>query len=336
MKGPDPIVFCFLTALIVVPSGALRADHPGKTEESDSTATEVIFVSDTQSPLFPEMFLLPSNRNEEARGLIFDAILEDRPSAVFHMGDMVALGFWNASWEAMDDFVGRLTAAGIPFYPTRGNHELMWFSGMGESNFARRFPEASRTGYSRQVGPLAVVLLNSNFPQMSDEEIAAQQRWYEATLAAFDADTTVSAVFVACHHPPFTNSTIVNPSSDVRGQFMPPFLNSRKSIAFLSGHAHAMESFVFSGKRFLVIGGGGGLQQPVLVGDRVRWVDEFPLTSEKRMFHYLRCSATRETMVLSVQMLSDDLAGFSEVYRLELQCGVAVDSASTHIEVLKE
>ena len=335
MRGSGPIVFCLLTAFVAISPGVARADQPDTTQVFDSSATEIVFVSDTQSPLFPEMLLLSPNRNQEARSLIFDAILAEKPSAVFHMGDMVALGFWDASWEAMDDFVGRLTAAGIPFYPTRGNHELMWFSGMGEANFSKRFPEALRTGYCRKVGPLAVILLNSNFPHLSDEEITHQQRWYEETLAALDADTTVSAVFVACHHPPFTNSLIVNPSSEVRGQFLPAFLSSRKTLAFISGHAHAMESFVFSGKRFLVIGGGGGLQQPVLIGDRVRWVDEFPLTSETRMFHYLRCVATREKMVLSVQMVRDDIVGFNEVYSLELQCGVAVDSSKTHIEVVK-
>ena len=306
--------FHWLVQAQVVPRGE---------EGLDSARTEVVFVSDTQSPLWPEMLVLSSNRNTEARARIFDAILSQAPDAVFHLGDIVALGFWDASWDAADAFVERLTAAGIPFYPTRGNHEMIMFPDQGEKNFSKRFPEALRTGYERRAGPLAVVLLNSNFGNLSDTEVMQQQQWYESTLATLDSDTTVSAVIVACHHPPYTNSTIVEPSPEVREQFVPAFLDATKGLAFISGHAHAMESFTVSEKRFLVIGGGGGLQQPLLTGEDRRWVDEFPITSENRMFHYLRCVVTEEEVMFSVQMLEEDFQGFREAYTITLP--IAVD-----------
>jgi hypothetical protein len=316
----------FFLLLLFTPSAFSRL--PAGEEHTEETRTEVVFVSDTQSPLWPEMLFLPSNRNTEARAMIFDAILSEKPGAVFHVGDIVALGFWDGSWEAADEFVGRLTAASIPFFPTRGNHELMVFPRRGEANFARRFPEARRSGYGRTVGPLAVLLLNSNFRNLTADEVTEQQQWYEDALVALDADTSVKAVIVACHHPPYTNSTIVGPSSEVQERFVPPFLGSRKGVAFLSGHAHAMESFSLFGKRFLVIGGGGGLQQPLLTGDAQRWDDEFPVPSEKRMFHYLRCVVTDEAVVLSVRMLKDDFSGFHGVYALEFPLKVPVRSGS--------
>ena len=314
MKHPFTPFFLLASVLFVslVPLSQVRAGDP----QEDST--EVIFVSDTQSPLWPELLVLSSNRNKEARAKIFDAILAESPDAVFHLGDIVALGFWNSSWDAADGFLDRLSSAGIPFFPTRGNHELIFFAGKGEANFSRRFPEAPVTGYGRRVGPLAVILLNSNFANLSDDEVRRQQQWYAGTLADLDADTTVAAIIVACHHPPYTNSTIVDPSPEVRDRFVPPFLESRKGVAFLSGHAHAMESFASSGKRFLVIGGGGGLQQPLLTGGERRWEDEFPDKSEKRMFHYLRCVVTGGSVVFSVQMLGDDFETFHEPYNVTI------------------
>ena len=84
-----------------------------------------------------------------------------------------------------------------------------------------------------------------------------------------------------------------------------------------------MESFTVSEKRFLVIGGGGGLQQPLLTGEDRRWVDEFPVTSESRMFHFLRCVVTEKEVTFSVQMLEDDFHGFREAYTITLL--IAVD-----------
>jgi hypothetical protein len=296
----------------------LAQEITGGDEDPVDAETHLVFVSDTQSPLWPEMVVLAANRNKEARSMIFDAILADGPDAAFHLGDIVALGFWGSSWDAADEFLGKLSKAGIPFFPTRGNHELIFFPGKGEANFASRFPEVPRTGYSRRVGSLAVVLLNSNFSTLNKAEVAQQQQWYEQTLITLDTDTTVKGVVVACHHPPYTNSKIVDPSPEVQERFVPAFLESKKGVAFMSGHSHAMESFAVSEKRFLVIGGGGGLQHPLLTGAERRWIDEFPVPSEKRMFHYVRCNVTADSVVFSVQMLSDDLSGFFEAYTITL------------------
>ena len=270
----------------------------------------VAFVSDTQSPMFPEAFWLPRNNNEPARSKIFDAIVQWQPHSVFHLGDLVSLGFWGPSWEAIDTFLDRLRPLGTGFHPVRGNHELTLFQESGEAEFQKRFPHASKTGYLRRAGPLAVVLLNSNFNVLSEEERAKQSAWYQETLRGLDKDGTVGLVVVACHYSPYTNSKIVSPSEEVQDAFVPPFLESSKARIFLSGHAHAAEHFRNDGKDFLVIGGGGGLQQPLLTGPESRWPDLFPQKTEKRMFHYVEGAVTETSATFTVRMLAEDLSSF--------------------------
>ncbi len=273
----------------------------------------VAFVSDTQSPMFPEAFWLPRNNNELARSKIFDAIVQWQPHSVFHLGDLVSLGFWGPSWEAIDSFLDRLPPLGTEFHPVRGNHELTLFQESGEAEFHKRFPHASKTGYLRRAGPLAVVLLNSNFNVLSEEERAKQSAWYQETLRGLDKDGTVGLVVVACHYSPYTNSKIVSPSEEVQDAFVPPFLESSKARIFLSGHAHAAEHFRNDGKDFLVIGGGGGLLQPLLTGPESRWPDLFPQKTEKRMFHYVEGVISGASATFTVRMLNDDFSSFSDV-----------------------
>ena len=311
MKTRTPMVFfwlallCPVLALAQSPGGGHRLEAPGAPD-----TLRLAFVSDTQSPLFPETIALPRNNNEMARGMIFDSIVQFRPRAVFHMGDLVALGFHEPSWEAIDAFLEKLRVRGIGFYPILGNHELMLLWRAGQSNFQDRFPYASRTGYLRRAGPIAVVLLNSNLDMLTMDEGEKQLAWYRRTLRDLDSDSTVGLVIVGCHHSPYTNSMIVWPSKDAQDMFVPPFLESTKTRIFFSGHAHAAEHFRIDQKDFLVIGGGGGLQQPLLTGSESRWPDHFPQKTEKRMFHYVEGLVTESSASFTVRMLKDDFSGF--------------------------
>ena len=277
----------------------------------------VAFVSDTQSPMFPETIALPRNKNGLARTRIFDSILRFRPHSVFHLGDLVSLGFYDPSWEAIDAFLDQLTPLGVEFYPILGNHELMLFSRSGESNFLKRFPHASRTGYLHRVGPLAVLLLNSNLSVLTVDECAKQLSWYQETLRALDKDGSVGIVVVGCHHSPYTNSTIVAASREVQEVFVPAFLGSAKTRLFLGGHAHAAEHFRMGTKDFLVIGGGGGLQHPLLIGSEARWQDLFPQKTQKRMFHYVEGLITGTSTTFTVRTLNDDFSSFFDAWTVK-------------------
>jgi 3',5'-cyclic AMP phosphodiesterase CpdA len=280
--------------------------------------TNLIFLSDTQSPLLPELVLLSENRNREARELIFRDIHRERPTAVFHSGDLVSLGFCDRDWARVDMFVKRLTGEGIPFYPVLGNHEVMVFAREGEKRFQERYPYAVRTGYSARAGCVGVVMLNSNFDILTGPEILRQQRWYDSTLVSMEADSTVKAVIVMCHHSPFTNSSIVSPSAEVRRRFVPLFVRNEKCKLFISGHAHAFEHFVQQGKNFFVIGGGGALQQPLYKEDERKWKDSYSDRREKRMFHYAQCSVYEDSLRITVRMVGDKFSSFREAYALSV------------------
>jgi hypothetical protein len=278
----------------------------------------LVFVSDTQRPLFFETLLLSPNGNETARDLIFKEILGLRPNAIVHLGDIVSLGFSPGSWEAFDDFLARTRQEHVPVYPTLGNHELLLFPSYGLERFLDRFPWYSKTGYVVRIGRLGIVQLNSNFTSLSDDERQHQVRWLEHSLVELEADTTVDAVIVGCHHPPFTNSTVVDPSFDVQGAFVPLFLRFSKCKLFISGHAHACEHFIQSGKDFLVIGGGGGLLHTVLTGGEERYRDVSGLHHNTRMFHYLECRIAGATLSFSVRMVKNDFGGFETVHEFTL------------------
>ena len=299
---------CLFCSTGGTPVTARRARVPG--------GASLIFLSDTQSPLLPERLLLSENRNSEARDLILGAIRREQPAAVFHCGDLVSLGFCNRDWSRMDAFVERLNAEEIPFFPVLGNHELMLLAREGEERFQTRYPHASRTGYSVRAGCVGVVLLNSNFTVLTEQEIRRQQEWYDSTLTGMEADTALHTVIVVCHHSPFTNSKIVSPSESVRRRFVPLFLQHDKCKLLISGHAHAFEHFVEGGKDFLVIGGGGALQQPLYTGNEQKWMDRFPDQHEKRMFHYARCGVDGDSLRVTIHMVDEGFSSLHEVYAL--------------------
>jgi 3',5'-cyclic AMP phosphodiesterase CpdA len=283
---------------------------------SETSNQNIIVVSDTQSPLWIEELFLTSNNNEEARKHLFDNILHSRPDAVFHLGDLVDLGYSDDSWQAIDSLTSQLLNFQIPFCPTLGNHELLIFPETGEQNFTSRFPFYSKTGYMKQIGPIKFILLNSNFSDLSDEEIIKQQKWFEKQLAYCDTDSSVKAIIVGCHHPPFTNSKIVNPDEDVQQYFLPAFIRSKKSVLFLSGHSHSFEHFNRSGKDFLTIGGGGGLQHPLYPKKESLFKDLIKTKISNRNFHYLQLSIFKTGFNVKVQMLSPDFSMIETAYEI--------------------
>lgn len=316
-----PLVFLVL-ALHCLPVPAISQDNPAAQRLPEPPVVTgdslLVFVSDTQSPIFIETLRIPSNRNDVAREMILAQILRDDPNAVFHLGDMIPVGLYAATWHAVDEFLTRARAAHIPVFPTLGNHELMLFPSYGIEQVLDRFPWYRKTGYAIRVGKLAVVLLNSNFAQLSDRERTLQVSWLDSTLSALESDTTIAAVVMCCHHPPYTNSTVVSPSKEVEKFFVPFYLQYAKCRLFLSGHCHAFEHFRRGGKDFLVIGGGGGLQQPLLTGSDRRWEDLFPEKTEKRMYHYLRCRITGQGLDVTVRMVKPDFSDFEDVYTISI------------------
>jgi hypothetical protein len=314
------VLFFLLTGLEGCGSTEQIPDPPYASENRRVTGTPAVgFISDTQSPLWFEAIPLKADDNEEATQILLGTIARDTSmTAVFHLGDMVALGSFRSYWEQFDANTFSLRVSGIPIFPVFGNHEYMPFAADGRMEVLLRFPQLDSSRYMRRVGEMAVLLLNSNYSQLGDSGTARQKQWYLQELERLDADSTVALTVVSLHHSPFTNSKVVNPSEEVQRDIVPGFLQSEKGRLFISGHAHAFEHFRREGKDFLVIGGGGGLLQPLRRGAEEKYPDLYPQKSERSFFHYLRCAVRGDSLVAQMLRLSDDRAGLDTAYTISI------------------
>jgi hypothetical protein len=276
---------------------------------------EIDFISDTQQPMTVEKIKLRSNHNIKATSLLLADILQQKPRAVYMLGDIVALGSLNHKWAAIDRFLGNCKKNDIDVHGLLGNHDVMWSRKKGEINFQKRFPDHLNTGYVSIVDSIAVIMLNSNFKRLSAIEIARQQNWYLTTLARLNNDSAVKTIIVSCHHAPYSNSFIVGSSVPVQHYFLPAFIQTPKCSLFITGHSHAFEHFKLAGKDFLVIGGGGGLHQPLDTSARA--ISDLA-TGYKPMFHYLSIKRTGDKLLLTSHFLPPDFSAVEKGYSFEI------------------
>ncbi len=291
-----------LTGLLLCAAGLAQAQPAGD---------ELYFVSDTQQPMLVEKLWLKPNHNRQATAGIFSSILKERPAHLYMLGDVVGLGSSNRKWKKVDLFLDSCHKLGISVCAVLGNHEVMGLTQKGEANFQKRFPMNVRTGYVSVADSVAVILLNSNFSKLSAFENAAQKDWYKKKLAELDASPAIRAIVVCCHHAPYTNSKIVKCSGQVQNYFVADYLRSKKARLFITGHAHAFERFKMNGKDFVVIGGGGGLHQPLNVKE-----DCLPDLAEnyKPAFHYLSVKREGDDLLVTSHAIDPDFAGFTAAY----------------------
>jgi hypothetical protein len=272
----------------------------------------IIMISDTQAPMWIEKLFLKSNNNEKATAILFDQIVKLKPENLFILGDVTSWSAKEKKWQAMDSYLQNCQAASITVAALFGNHDVMGSVEKAEINFKKRFPNAIPRGYYQIVDSIAFVMLNSNFKRMKVEDVEVQQKWYEKTLDSLDKNNHVKVIIVSCHHAPYTNSKIVGSSKPVQERFVPLFISTAKCRLFITGHAHAFEHFVLSGKDFLVIGGGGGIHQP-LRNDRIDLQADY-----KPQFHFLMITPNFRSLQIDSYALKTDFSGFEKRHILDL------------------
>ncbi len=283
--------------------------------EQEENKREILFLSDTQAPMWVERLVLRTHQNKKATSTIFNEIVRLKPAVLYWLGDIVSLGYRDNKWRIIDQFLANCTAIGTAVYAIMGNHDVMGRPRKGARNFQQRFPDHSPTGYVKVTDAIAVVMLNSNFSILSAADLVKQQTWYEQTLLDLDADPAIKVVIVTCHHAPYSNSKLVGSSTLVQQRFVPNYIKSQKARLFITGHSHAFERYQFDGKTFLIIGGGGGLRQPLNLSPS-RLPDL--ATEYKPLFHYLSVRREGEGLSLTSYCLKKDFSGFSEGYYFEI------------------
>jgi hypothetical protein len=262
-----------------------------------------------------EELKLHTNHNVKATSLLLADMLKRKPLAIYLLGDVVSAGSSNHKWSAMDRFIDSCRKIGIAVHGLLGNHDILWNRTKGEKNFQLRFPDNVNTGYVSIIDSIAIVLLNSNFRKLSAAEIDKQQRWYTAELHSLDGNPSIKTIIVSCHHAPYSNSRIVGSSTQVLHYFVPAYLQTAKCRLFITGHAHAFEHFSQSGKIFLVIGGGGGLHQPL--DTSAKRIPDIAF-GYKPMFHYLSIQRKGDKLFLTSHFLKPDFSGIDKGYEFEI------------------
>lgn len=231
--------------------------------------------------------------NHAGRVELVSQVRDDHPHAVILLGDMVFWGSSHEDWEYFDGVTKPIHDLGIPVLPVLGNHE---YYGSNTASFAElklRFGALdTSTWYVNVLDSIAFVMLNTNVDELTEKELRLQRNWYVNIMKKLDVDSSVVAIVVCGHHPPYTNSVIVSGDETIKKHFVPTFLKSRKGTFWFSGHAHTYERFRVGGKQFIVSGGGGGPRQLVrpqrttAEGSGAEHVDEFHGPALRAM-HYV-------------------------------------------------
>ncbi|MEI6091359.1 MAG: metallophosphoesterase [bacterium] len=249
--------------------------------------TTICFISDTQTPLWTERLFLKSEKNEAATDALFNDIIKQKPTSLFILGDMVSKSSNNSSWKTLDKSIELLKKSSILVNAIPGNHEYMSSDKKAMRNYLQRFPVKTLHGYFQVIDSIAILMLNSNFDNLSKIEIKQQNDWYARTMDSLNQTASIKLIIVACHHSPFTNSKIVSSSKKVQQFFVPKYLECNKAKLFISGHSHNLEQFKYKGKDFLVIGGGGGPMQPLKKPANQSWKDEISSDIKPRFFYIM-------------------------------------------------
>ncbi len=157
-----------------------------------------------------------------------------------------------------------------------------------------------RHWFSTTYGPLGLIFLDSNVRRLPAAHWDAQVRWYRQELTRFERMSPIRGVLVLLHHPPYTNSTLVADSRAVQRTFVPPFLQSPKTLAMVAGHVHSYERYTRAGKTFLVTGGGGPRMR-LATGRRQRHGDDCFAGPPVRGFHFLLLTLVPSGLRIAMQ-----------------------------------
>jgi Icc-related predicted phosphoesterase len=302
----------FLAALAISSFGAPRLLSEIRTSAAAARACSwkdnldpktIAIVGDVQRTSLAELSFMGRGQHDQEREAILNAIAGDNPDMLIMLGDQVVTGDDDAQWAYFDQCMTKINSQAVPVHSIMGNHDY------GESkhrcirNYYDRFPHQTGKVHSMvRIGSLALVSINSNFEQLSSQEIREQEEDYAKWLTELDADPAVKGVIVASHHPPYTNSDL-GMNEEVNRMFARPFLSARKTRLYLSGHVHTYERFIAGDKTFVVSGGGGGPRRLVDNSSSRPFQNDAYRTGSLRPFHYVRLKVTESDLKGEVVML---------------------------------
>lgn len=189
---------------------------------------------------------------------VMGLLQRSRPDLAFLVGDLcyaspggglTDAGVDQAVW---DEWFAQVTvsAAGVPWMPTVGNHEMEpGFGELGYDGFLSRFAlpggGPSPTTWSFRYGNVGFVALDANdasheIPRNRGYLGDAQDVWLDRTLAVLRRDPKVDFVVVGFHHCAFSTNAVHASDGGVRDRWTPYFDKHAVDLV-VNGHNHSYE-----------------------------------------------------------------------------------------------
>ena len=207
------------------------------------------------------------NTDPARRVALVRRIAHEHPNLLLLTGDLVLRGERFSDWEVFDQETQPWRDAGIPVFPTLGNHDLDGSVELALQNYFRRFPALNGwRWYSLRYGNCYFLMVDSDSDTGPE---SPQRRWMASELDHLPAGTDY--VFVVTHHPSYTQSTHENGAGHAprsSEQRLGMFLEERQKtlaaqIFELSGHVHNYERYEKGGVMYIVTAGGGAVPYAV-------------------------------------------------------------------------
>jgi Icc-related predicted phosphoesterase len=289
---------------------------PSVQNRSADSSVQFILVGDAQMRSGFEFW---REQNATAVKAVLEQVAQEHPAFACFLGDNVFFGSSSNGWSTFDSLTRPIRDREIPMISVMGNHDYYGSTSTSRANFFRHFPLLkNRSWNSIIVQSVAFILLDSNFGDLTNAENLSQWEWYRQTLKELDQDSAIANIIVACHHAPYTNSTVVNDNPEVQRLFVKPFMQSAKTRLFVTGHCHAYEHFKMGNKHFVVSGGCGPFQKLETDLKKRRHVDLFEGGSI-RLHHFSRIVVQGEKLTLEMHRIDEGLQNWSVADRIQIR-----------------
>ncbi len=253
--------------------------------------------------------ILSKEQNDSEREKIIQSIDSLHPGLLIILGDMVFQGSDTNMWLNFDSLIYPIKHDSISTSVILGNHDYYFNAEKGLKNFSERFPRFRTSHWYTQIyDSLALIYLDSNLDYYTQKERQTQIDWYAQLLNGYDSSSAIKGILIFLHHPPYSNKIITADNPEIEKAFVPEFINSKKTLAMISGHVHTYERFKIGGKIFIVSGGGGGPRVEVTKGKGTH--KDLYDGGKMRPFNYLIFQITKGGINVKVIGLDKDSSAF--------------------------
>jgi hypothetical protein len=293
----------------VAVASASSAEAPAPALPSVAAQAPVSFQVKTEGPFqfvaYGDIrFTDPSNHKDSdpaVRRALVAQIAKLDPKFVLVGGDLVLRGDNPANWAVWEQETKPWRDAKLRVFPVIGNHELFRDAQAGLRNYFQHFPELAWSRYySVRAGNMLILVLDSSQP----ESTGPQGQWLTNQLDHLPKD--VDFVFVALHHPPYTNSTehwlsgghSARPPEKALAKFLEDRQSgSRARFVVFAGHVHNYERYEHQGVIYIVSGGGGATPYSISRGPSDAYREPGPA------YHYCLVSVNGPRAEISMMKL---------------------------------